>query len=301
MAAVAGSAMLFVSQHPDEDQYAWSAGYYRNLISKGDFSLRARSFQDPRWDPHSYWGRAMGTRYVYAIAAAVTGAKTPSIPYSFSDPSHQTSQTRMDRTSLLRLRLFGLLCAIGGSWLIGRRFGWSGAAAIVAILAIPEGWTDFARAWAEGPLLLGFGLTAVAWRTRWSPAAIGLASTFKLTAIGLWPLLLMRGAAGRMRRRFSILLALGVWTLFTPPSWGALGPLNVALLVHARVSEYQNTSATQSGLFAPSRYLWPFELVLVLAVAEAVKRRVAWRGKVRAIARSIRRPPGLKSTPAPES
>lgn len=42
---------------------------------------------------------------------------------------------------------------------------------------------DLARAWAEVPVLLGFGQCAATYRTRWFAVARGLAAIFKLTAL----------------------------------------------------------------------------------------------------------------------
>jgi hypothetical protein len=91
-------------------------------------------------------------------------------------------------------------------------------------------------------------------------------------------------------------VTLSVWTLLTPPSWFFFGPVYLALMVWDRFEEYwvfqRVQIATQPGIYAPSRYGWPFELAVLLgshwrcagglASTEppAVLRPISWPGCV---------------------
>src|SRR5579884_3348482 len=99
-------------------------------------------------------------------------------------------------------------------------------------------------------------------------AALGLAASFKLTALGLWPLLFVPGAAGRGRRPVvrGAISALAVWTLLDPPSWFAGGPAFLGVMLRVRMLNElaQNESF---GLYAPARYQWPARLLVLVGLA----------------------------------
>jgi hypothetical protein len=262
------------SHNPDEDQYAWSAAYYGKKVLAGDFSRRGSDiWVDPGWDPRSYWGRSMGTRAVYALGVATPWAQAPRAPYSYTERDRQGPETRLDRRSLVALRLLALLCAALGAAMLAWRFGWPGALAVGVLLMLPQNAENFARAWAGGPLLLAFGVTAAAYGSRRFPFVLGAVSTVKFTAVGLWPLLLFRSAHGWRSRFLALAATVATWVLLTPPSWYREGPGLLLSLAGVRVAEYSAGQSTDGGLFMPARYLWPFELAALLAVTVWVTRR----------------------------
>lgn len=271
--------VLRASHNPDEDQYAWSAAYFGKKVLSADFNRQGTdAFRDPGWSPNSYWGRSMGTRAVYALGVATPLARAPVAPYSYTDRTLQGPETRLDRRSLVSLRLLALLCAVCGAALIALRFGWPGATAIGVLLVVPQNAENFGRAWAGGPLLLAFGLVAISYGSRWFPFVLGAASTVKLTAVGLWPLVLMRAAHGWRSRLVALGATVTTWALLTPPSWYRAGPGLLISLAGARIHEYSAGQSADGGVFMPARYFWPFELAIALALAVWMsnrRRRVA--------------------------
>lgn len=260
------------SHNPDEDQYAWSAAYFGKKLLSRDFSAHGSDvFLDPGWDPDSYWGRSMGTRAVYAVGLATPWASAPAKPFSYVDTALQGPETRLDEDSLTALRLLGWFCAVAGAALFALRFGWIGALAVGILLVIPQNAENFGRAWAEGPLLLGFGLIAVSYGSRWFPFVLGAASTVKFTAVGLWPLVLIRSSHGWRSRLLALAATALTWTLLTPPSWSRGGPGLFIHLAGVRVNEYSAGQSADGGvMFFPARYFWPFELALLLIVVAFV-------------------------------
>jgi hypothetical protein len=267
------------SQHPDEAQYAWSAGYVGGLIARGE--LRAdetRSFSDPGWYPGSYWNKTqpMGTRFLYAGVMGVTRVSPPARPYSFTDRTAQGPETFASARTLTVLRWTATLCAALGLALLALRLGWRGVGIASVMVAVPGFREDLSRAWAEGPLVLGFGLVAVALRSRALPIALGLAATAKLTALGLWPLMLVKRVNGGMPRLRALLLTLLTFIVLTPPSWAAGGPLFLVGMVVNRVDEYSGQSETEGGLFMPTRYGIPFVLGALVVIAIALPHAAAF-------------------------
>jgi hypothetical protein len=260
--------------HPDEDQYAWSAAHYGKKVLAGDFAEHGTHvFLDPGWDPSSYWGRSMGTRAILATALATPWARAPALPYSFGDPALQGADARLDRDSLVVLRLLASFCAVVGATLIAWRLGWVGALAVMLLLALPHNAENFSRAWAEGPLLLAFGVAAATYGTRWFPLVVGAVSTVKFTAVGLWPLVLVRRAHHWRSRLLALVATAATWVLLTPPSWYRAGPALLLSLGSTRVTEYSGGQSADGGLFLPARYFWPLELTLALAAFWLVARR----------------------------
>jgi hypothetical protein len=269
---------LSLSQHGDERQYAWSAGYFGGLLARGEFRSLASTpaFSDPAWDPLAWWNRTQptGARLLYAAALGLTRSVPPSEPYSYGltgGAEWVGPASMIPSDTLLVLRGAAVLAAAAGLSLITLRFGWRGAAACGSILLIPHVRDDLARAWAEGPLLLGIGICAAAYGTRWFGPACGVAATFKLTAMGLWPLLLVRGP--RRMRVASFCAATLIWILLTPPSWFAGGPAFIGTMVRDRFDE--TPSHVIDGTLennAPTRYLWPFELAAAVGLSCAAMR-----------------------------
>lgn len=273
-------------QHPDEAQYAWSAGYFSGLIERGELARGTDQFLDPGWDPESYWGRAMGTRWIYALALQTTGAEAPLTPYSWTEARLQGPGSFASDSTLRTLRWFGAVCAALGAALFALRLGWHAVLAALVVIAFPRGASTWGRSWAEGPLMLGFGLCAVAWGTRWFGVALGVAGTFKLTAVGLWPLALLRRAGGGVNPLLTAAVTAAVWTALTPPSWFAGGPLDLLHMIEARADEFRGQS--EDGLFIPFRYVWPLVFLGTIALS-----RLAWPRVDRRLERMV---PGSVAT-----
>jgi hypothetical protein len=259
------------SYHFDESQYVWSAAYFGGRLARLDLSAGGSDHNiDPGWQPLSYWAltQPMGTRFVYALAMGITGVTAPPLPYMFDSPEHQGADTYVGAETLGVTRLMAVVCAALGLALLAARWGWRGTLAL-GLLAVPHVREDLARAWAEGPLLLGASACAVTFRTRWFPMVSGAVATLKLTALAAWPLVFLFHPIGRTRfaRTLSLGVALGVWSLLTPPSWFAGGPVYLVVMALSRLSEYSGQSTTYSGplgLFFPSRYLLPIEFGVVM-------------------------------------
>lgn len=254
------------SVHGDEVMEAWSAAYYGGRLARLDLSPNAGDLQlDPGWSPYSPWAQTqpMGARFIYALVLGISGA--PPAPYG-DDGSHVAFET------LFPMRVAAILSAALGLALIALRLRWPALAAVVLFLAIPHVREDLARGWGEGPLLLGFGLCAVSYGSRWFPAACGFAATLKLTALGIWPFMYLPGAVGRwsrLRVLGPVAIACLVWSAATPPAWFAGGPPFLVAMILYRGREYGEQSGLVGGpfgLFVPSRYVWPVELAALLAL-----------------------------------
>jgi hypothetical protein len=277
-------------QHGDEMFYAWSSQYYWGKLTHLDFSHtydELPSFSDPGWSPYSVWmvtGPTL-TRLVYGATLAITGAPAPRVPYNWDEPAIQGPETLIPPGTLVTLRVAAVACAALGFALFAARLGWIGFLATGLMLLVPSARDDFARAWAEGPLLLGFGLCAIAYGTRWFGAACGAAVTFKLTGLAVWLLTFIPGSTGFKRLPIvsSWVSALAVFTALTPAAWFLDGPLYLGLMVLLRMDWFVGYSHRVSttvnyvpptpevgaplGLFLPTRYLWPLEWCICLGLA----------------------------------
>lgn len=232
---------LTLPQHPDESVYGWSSAYFGGKLARLDMSpYGTHEFFDPGWSSSSVWNLTgpTATRLVYGIALAVTSAPAPTLPYHWGVPALQGPETQLEWGALLVLRAAAIVCAALAFALLAARWGWQGTAVACAMLAIPAVREDFARAWAESPLLLGIAVCAVAYGSRWFAPACGLAATFKLTALGLWPLVFWRGAIGKSQ--FAHLLGVAVtwltWSALTPQSWFAGGPFYLVQVIAFRLN-----------------------------------------------------------------
>jgi hypothetical protein len=270
-------------EHGDEAQYVWSAAYFGGRAAHLDFGAGNKdSYTDPGWHPQAAWSASqpMGSRLVYAAALGLTGAPAPALPFSWHDPAFQGPDTRLAPATLQVTRLAAVLCAAGGFALLAARFGWPGTGAAALLLALAPIREDLARAWAEGPLLLGIGLCAVAYGSRWFAPACGAAATFKLTALGLWPLTLWPGATGRLGGSpvRGLLVAAVVWSALTPPSWFLGGPAYLGVMLRTRATETANMSTMYGGplgVFFPSRYGLPLLVAGALLLAWVASRALA--------------------------
>lgn len=261
-----------VPQHGDEGHYAITGAYYGGKVARLDFSPVFRGTYDPGWNPQSDWAttQAEGTRFLYALVLWATGDSPPQAFFDFSTPV-QPKNTLVAPGALFALRLTAILCACLGFALMALRLGWKSFVATGLVLLIPHVPPDLTRAWAEGPLILGAGLCVLTFGTRWFGAACGLAATVKLTALGLWPLLLLRRAngGGRWARTLGVGSAALTWTLLTPQSWFEGGPLYILIMLTVRKGYYQLQTQLVgrpgfegvAGIFLPTRYLIPFELM----------------------------------------
>ena len=258
--------------HVDESQYLWSSHYYVGLLARGDlFSHGTDPFLAPGWNPDSYWAltQPMGTRFVYGAVLALTHAPVPASPVVDRGPDLPPADAPIPIDTILLGRAVAVAISSLAFGLVAYRWRWRGAAAAL-FLAIPHVRFDLSHAWAEPPLILGFALAAVTWRTRYFPFVCGLAATFKLTALLLWPLVFLKHPIGRSRfaRSLGLLVPTFVWTVITPPSWQFGGPLYLGAMLVNRTREQAYMSAAYggpAGLFFPSRYALPFEVALAAA------------------------------------
>ena len=264
----------------DEAQYAWSAAYFGGKIVRLDFSPTSGpdSFVDPSWAPDTFWAltQPMGTRYIFSLALGLSGLQAPELPYAFDEqalwmrPGFDGPAHRLAGSTLIFLRAVAVLCAALGLALIAFRLGPWGLLAVVSFLLFPNVPHDLGMAYAEGPLVLGFGLCIAAYGTRLFGTALGLAASFKLTALGLWPLMLLPRAngQGRYARLLALLVAPLTWTILTPTAWFGGGPFYLWPMLLNRQAEYVSQSAAVGkgpfGLFFPTRYELPVELGLAL-------------------------------------
>jgi hypothetical protein len=183
----------------DENEYGWTSRYYGERLARFDFSPGTDLYADPGWEPLSFWAltQPMGARYLCSAALGLSGQPEQTAPFpSFVPPQRPSPLTP---AALVAMRLTAIACAAAGLGLIGWRLGWLGLAVAAVFLPLPT-HANLALGWAEGPLLLGAGLCVAGYGKRWFPVALGIAATFKLTALGLWPLIFLRGAAGRWSR-----------------------------------------------------------------------------------------------------
>jgi hypothetical protein len=267
-----------LEQHGDEKLYVWKAAYYGTRVINWDLSAGTDAYLDPGFNPFSFWAweQPFGSHVIYALAMAITSSPSPALPYSYEDSSLQGPETDIPLRTLVVTRFAAILCASIGLALITWHFGWKAAIPVFLLLSIPATRDSFSRAWAEGPLMLGFGLCAISYRTRWFPVALGIATAFKLTALGLWPLMFLTGSCGRefpWRRSLSLLISIIVFSILTPVSWFAYGPVYLIIIIYQRIiTWYQQSQAfpTIHGVFFPSRYAWPFELLAFLAFSHFI-------------------------------
>jgi hypothetical protein len=280
----------------DEDQYGWSAAYFGGRLAHLDFSPGDGSYGDPGWSPTSYWAltQPMGTRFVYAIALASSGNSGPAQALDETgrgfDPDVSTLPADATLTPAARqaMRTAAVLCTAMGLACVAWRLRWAGMLASALFLALPVAARNCTLGYAEAPLLLGIGLVVLTYGTRWLPLALGLVASFKLTGLGLWPLVLIPGALGARGWRpvvLGMLATLAVWTLLEPVSWFAGGPLYLLPMLGDRVHEYlwqSRMAHAQGGTFLPVRYVLPFWfglLLLTVQRATATIRHIATTAK----------------------
>lgn len=270
--------------HPDETQYVWSGAYFTAKLASLDLRQScADPIVDPHWCPTSFWSltQPMGARTVYGVVTGALELPVPRLPYFFYVPELTGPSTQVPAHTLHAARLAAVLCTAAAFALVSLRWGWP-CLLLLTILAVPHARDDLPRAWAEGPLLLGLAIAAVSYGTRWFPIACAVAATFKLTAVGLWPIVFLKHPIGRTRfaRSLGLLLTVMTWSLLTPASWFAGGPAYVFLMAVNRAGEHAGQSATYGGplgLFLPSRYVLPLE---ILALGALIVVAMRWAGAV---------------------
>lgn len=266
-------------QNGDEAQYGWSAAYYWRRLTRLSFTTTSGpdASLDPEWAPLTYWTvtQPTGTRFLYGMAMSITGTSGPPRPYLYGRTEPQGADTYLSSDALRACRVAAVFCAALGLALFAARLGWPGAAAMVLFLLVPGTRASLVGAWAEGPLLLGFGLCAITYGTRWFPIAAGIAATFKLTALPLWALSWRHPIGRKCPRLMAIAVTALTWSLFTPQSWFGGGPLYlVPMLAHRVISYIEQTAkySNEHGVFWPTRYTWPFVLGLCLLIARQAPR-----------------------------
>jgi len=277
-------SVLRLTEHGDEAIYAWGGNYFLDKILKLDFSPTGTdSYTDPGWDPLSIWASTGPnlTRIMYGVPLKITKVPIPELPYAWGDPKLQGSKTHLSIITLRMLRFIAISCAALGFSFIAFRWRWKGLLIVLLMLLIPHVRDDLSRGWAEGPLLLGIGLIITTFGTRLFPLVLGIAGSLKFTAMGFWPLVLIPGAYSRKKlsRIMGLIITPLVWSFVTPPSWYMGGPIYIVYIfiwrlrwwltdAHKMVSSPYYIEATPElqnpfGLFIPTRYLWPIELMLI--------------------------------------
>ena len=73
--------------------------------------------------------------------------------------------------------------------------------------------------------------------------------------------------------RTLVVATVATWVLLTPPSWYRDGPGLILSLAGVRVAEYSAGQSADGGLFIPARYIWPFELAVLLCATVWISRR----------------------------
>jgi hypothetical protein len=265
-------------QHGDESIYQWKAAYFWGNLLRGRIPAGDGSYENPGFDPWHFWAieQPFGSHLYYALVMLITGAKPPARPHDwFPNGAFQPKVLPDERIPDATIPRTGAVFAAAiGLSLIAWRFRWWGLAAVATFLHLPNVRYDLALAWAEGPMLLGFGLRALTYGTRYFPAACGLAASFKLTGLALWLLLLRRGSCGPGAMWGTAMLAPLMWTAVNPPAWfSLLGPLYLLAHTYFRLFTYvhQTTLFDDAfGLFLPSRYLLPFALLASLTFAASL-------------------------------
>lgn len=260
-------------QHGDEAMYLWKAQYYTNRILAWDFSWGdPDSYVDPGFTPLSFWAmeQPFGSHLVYSLVMKLGKKPGPSAPYRHLDPECEKPEYQVPAATLSAVRMTAALCASMGLALVVIHWGWKAFFACLVFLCISSVRSDLSRAWAEGPLLLGLGLCAALERTKYWGVALGMAASFKLTAILLWPLAVYLTRKRTRRCRVSgVLQCCLAWTATNPISWFAGGPLYIVVLLMFRMASlFWQSNKLQTdivgGIFWPSRYIWPFELAALL-------------------------------------
>ena len=235
---------------------------------------------------------------------AIAGAPPAARPFSYHDPGLQGPDTEIPPRTLQVTRLTAVTLAAFGFALVVLRLGWPGLAVPVILLSTRFVRTDLARAWAEGPLLFGFGLAILTFGTRWFAVVAGAAAAIKLTGLVLWPAALLHPSfsASRIGHLNGIVVAWLSFTLLNPLAWFGGGPLFLFTLVVHRVETYVAQCALygsdlgpQLGVFLPTRYIWPVEFGLAVALVLLSQRSSV----VRSLWRSWRIAFGASSTSSP--
>jgi len=272
-------------QHGDERMYIWKSAYYADRLTRLDFSGGdPSSYVDPGWSPFSFWAveQPWGSHMLYALALGAFGVPAPLLPYSYDDQSFQGADTEIPAATVRIVRGMAVVCASLGLALIALRFGWPAVFAGAVFLVITHVRSDLSRAWAEGPLLRGCGLCVASFGTPWFTPFAGLAAGLKLTGLVFWPVVWFTAPIpfGRMRHIVNIFITGLAFAATTPYSWQAGGPLYLAVLLAHRIQTYAGQSRAFGGplgLFVPTRYLWPVELLFLVGGAVILSRRIARR------------------------
>ncbi|MHB8993119.1 MAG: hypothetical protein ACYC66_15980 [Chloroflexota bacterium] len=281
VAALIPSA-LSLPQFMDENFYAWSGAYFGGRLTRLDFSTQAGadSFTDPGWDTTNWWERTapLGFQLLYAGAMAATGTPPPAKPFRWDQRGQPQPEAEIAANTLPVVRMVSVLCSAVGLSLLALRFGWSGVVATAAMLAMFNTRINLSMAMAEGPLVLGLGLCVFAFGSSWFPVAAAFAASCKLSALGLWPLMVWSRASGWLSW-FGLPVAALAWAAFNPQSWFAGGPVFLLSMLELRAAEYVDQVATLPGLFGiyfPLRYLIPVEYGLVVVLASFLPKSRWW-------------------------
>ena len=274
---------LTAAQFCDESWYLWGGHYYGQRVLALDYHTPGTdAFTDPGWtmDRDRVLSAPLGVQLYYAGVAALLGAPSLTVPFDAdegcwieSDPAQ--SEAVIPARTLLAGRIASVLASVVGITALAVRFGWAGTVAAGLLLLMPNVTQTLSIVMAEGPLVMGLGLSLLAFGSPWFPLALALAANMKLTALALWPLLLWPGASGRIRLWAVPAVALA-WSVLNPASWGDGGPLYLLQMVSYRVEAQAQANAIIGGYYLPLWYLIPLQYALVIGVALLLPRSCWW-------------------------
>lgn len=269
-----------IPQDRDEARFIWTGAYYAGRLARFDFSQSGPDLLgNPGWSPASAWAQTqpMGTRFLFGAALGISKTAAPASPPSLTDDRAEGPESTVSLAALRVARLAAASLGAIGLSLFAWRLGWPAMVAALGLLTVPNARETLARAWAEGPLLFALGLGALAWGSRWFPIVVGIATSFKLTALGLWPLALWPRASGGMRPLLAILVVALTWTALTPPAWFYIGPAYLIVMLLAHLSELSAHATATGSLVAylTTRQIWPLELGCLLGIAIVFASRFA--------------------------
>ena len=180
--------------------------------------------------PGSYWAstQPMAGRYLYGLVMALSGSPAPADPHNWAtDREVIRPEAQVDPRTLLVMRMISIFAAALGLALITWRLRWGGLVGSLLFLAIPHVRVDLAEAALDGMLILTFGLCAISFGRRWFTAVCAIAAAVKLTALGLWPLLLWPKATKIKHPSVSLGMAWFIWTLLLSLPHGFLADRSI--------------------------------------------------------------------------
>ncbi len=268
-------------QHPDEGIWAWTGLHIVENAEHGD--LNPFRLAPPGWSPLQ---TPMTGPVVYGLVVQLAGLSVPAHPHNWDTEGPTVNpSTLLPRSTLAVVRVTGIVAGAVGLALLAFRLGWTGLLGVSLFLAIPHVPGDLGVVAVDNFLLLGLGVSALAYGSRLFPLAAAFAAACKLNGLIVWPLLLYPKANGGIRPLFSLGFSWLAWTILTPASWFRGGPdLLPTVVVYLRAQSAVETAemfdpawsrwlpSVLPWIYLPTHYLLPFELGACLAIAALLTR-----------------------------